>query len=213
MRAAPHALYPATLDLAGATVLVIGAGAVALRKLKGLPKGLKRITIVAPEISGPLRSWARSRPEAKLVQRGFERKDLKDCRLLFCCSDDAELNASAARQARAKGIWVCQSSEPGQGDLQVPAVLRAGGLHMTLSTGGASPALAKALRSHFEAQLNASDLRWFLRQLEVRRTKMKSDPEFKARLLKRLLAPGVLSRVLAPRSAAGRRRLQSLLKP
>lgn len=213
MRAAPHALYPATLDLAGATVVVIGAGAVALRKLKGLPKGLGRVTIVAPDLSGALRSWARSRPEVKLVRRGFERGDLKGCRLLFCCTDDAGINASAARQARAQGIWVCQSSRPEEGDLQVPAVLRAGGLRLTLSTGGASPALAKALRAHFEATLNASDLRWFLRQLEVRRTKMKSDPEFKARLLKRLLAPGVLTRILAPRSAAGRRRLQSLLKP
>lgn len=213
MRAAPHALYPATLDLAGATVVVTGAGAVALRKLKGLPRGLKRVLVVAPDFSGPLRSWARSRPEVKLVRRAFERGDLKGCRLLFCCTDDAGINASAARQARAKGIWVCQSSRPEDGDLQVPAVLRAGGLHLTLSTGGASPALAKALRAHFEATLNASDLRWFLRQLEVRRTKMKADPEFKARLLKRVLAPGVLSRILAPRSAAGRRRLQSLLKP
>ena len=42
---------------------------------------------------------------------------------------------------------------------------------------------------------------------------MKSDPGYKARLLKRLLAPGVLSGILAPRSAAGRRRLQSLLNP
>jgi precorrin-2 dehydrogenase / sirohydrochlorin ferrochelatase len=149
MRAAPHALYPATLDLVGATVVVVGAGAVALRKLKGLPRGLKRVTIVAPEFSGAVRSWARSRPEAKLVRRGFERGDLKGCRLLFCCADDAGINASAARQARAKGIWVCQSSQPEEGDLQVPAVLRAGGLHLTLSTGGASPALGKALRAHF----------------------------------------------------------------
>jgi precorrin-2 dehydrogenase/sirohydrochlorin ferrochelatase len=213
MRAAPHAFYPATLDLGGATVVVIGAGAVALRKLRGLPKGLKRVGIVAPEISGAVRSWARSRPEAKLVRRGFERGDLKDCRLLFCCTDDPETNASAARLARAKGIWVCQTSRPEEGDVQVPAVVRAGGLHLTLSTGGSSPALAKALRAHFEATLNASDLRWFLRQLEVRRTKMKSDPGYKARLLKRLLAPGVLSGILAPRSVAGRRRLQSLLNP
>jgi siroheme synthase-like protein len=213
MRGPSHALYPATLDLNGATVLVIGAGAVALRKLRGLPKGLKRVTIVAPVISDAVRSWAGRRPEAKLARRGFERKDLKDCRLLFCCTDDAELNASAARLARAKGIWVCQTSRPEEGDLRVPAVVRAGGLHLTLSTGGASPAVAKALRSHFEVHLRASDLRWFLRQLRAQRPKMKSDPGFKARLLERVLAPVVLSGVLAPRSAAGRRRLQSLLKP
>ncbi|HTB23444.1 MAG TPA: NAD(P)-dependent oxidoreductase [bacterium] len=213
MRAAPPALYPATLDLSGSQVVVLGAGAVALRKLKGLPKGLGRALVVAPEVSPALRAWARPRPWVRILRRGFEPRDLKGCRLLFCCSDDETVNSLAARRARAAGVWVCQSSRPEQGDLRVPAVARAGGLRMTLSTGGASPAMAKALRSHFESLLRASDLAWFLRRLEALRPAMKSDPQFKARLLRRLIVPEVLSRVLARRSPAGRRGLQALLKP
>jgi precorrin-2 dehydrogenase/sirohydrochlorin ferrochelatase len=213
MRSAPPALYPASLDLKGSLVVVAGAGAVALRKLKGLPKGLGGALVVAPEISAALRAWARGRGWVKVLRRGFERRDLKGARLLFCCSDDGAVNSRAAQWARAAGVWVCQSSQPEQGDLRVPAVVRAGGLHMTLSTGGASPAMAKALRSHFESLLRASDLAWFLRQLEARRPKMKSDPKFKARLLRRLIAPSVLSSVLARRSPAGRRRLRTLLEP
>lgn len=210
---AKQASYPATLDLGGSVVVVLGAGAVALRKLKGLPKGLKRVRIVAPAVSKAVRAWAGRRGAAEILERRFRPGDLKGCRLLFCCAGEPEANAKAARLARARGVWVCQASAPEQGDLSVPAVVRAAGLQMTLSTGGASPALAKALRSHFEARLKASDLGWFLRQLEERRPKMKSDPIFKARLLKRLAVRGLAERVLAPRSSQGRLHLQRLLKP
>jgi siroheme synthase-like protein len=210
---APRALYPATLDLGGATVVVVGAGAVALRKLEGLPRGLKRARVVAPKVSAAVRALAAKRPELELVERGFEGSDLRNARLLFCCADSAEVNAFAARQARALGIWVCQAAEPDEGDLRSPAVVEAGGLQLTLSTGGASPFLAKALRAHFESRLKASDLKWFLGKLEDLRPKMKADPELKARILRRLGDPAVVARALAPKSKDGRRRLQALLKP
>jgi len=84
---------------------------------------------------------------------------------------------------------------------------------MTLSTRGASPALAKALRAHFEQLLAASDLKWLLGRLEALRPRLKADPAFKARLLERLHRKGLAARALARRSKAGRQRLQSLLKP
>jgi precorrin-2 dehydrogenase / sirohydrochlorin ferrochelatase len=208
----PRALYPATLDLGGANVVVVGAGAVALRKLQGLPKGLRKIRVLAPEVSGAVARWAKGRREVEIIRRGFEAGDLRGCRILFCCADDLEVNAFAARQARALGAWVCQASNPGSGDLHVPAVVKAAGLQLTLSTGGASPAMAKALRAWFEESLKASDLEWFLGQLEVLRPSLKADPALAQALRKRLSEPGVVERALAPRSKLGRSRLQALLK-
>jgi siroheme synthase-like protein len=210
---AARALYPATLDLSGATVLVLGAGAVAVRKVKGLPAGLKRIRVVAPSVSAAMRDLAKRRADLEIAKRVFRGEDLRHCRLVFCCADDAEANAFAALQARALGIWVCQASDPGLGDLRVPAVVRAGGIALTLSTRGASPALAKALRVHFEKSLKASDLAWFLSRLGALRPKMKSDPVYKARVVKRLADPATVARVLAPRSKSARQRLEALLKP
>lgn len=209
---APRALYPATLDLGGATVVVVGAGAVALRKLQGLPLGLRRVKVLAPAVSPAVAQWAKNRPEAEIIKRGFEGGDLRGCRVLFCCADDKDVNAFAARQARALGIWVCQASAPDEGDLHVPAVVRAAGVQMTLSTGGSSPAMARSLRAHFELRLKGSDLQWFLAQLEALRPRMKSDPDFGARLRKRLEDPAVSEKALAPRSKSGRARLEALLK-
>jgi precorrin-2 dehydrogenase/sirohydrochlorin ferrochelatase len=209
---APHALYSAVLDLSGATVVVLGAGAVALQKLKGLPEAVGRVRIVAPKASAEVKAWAVAHPQAELLLRPFEGGDLRGCRLLFCCTADADVNAFAARQARALGAWTCQAAEPAQGDLRVPAVIRVAGLLLTLSTGGASPALAKALRQRLESQLKGSELGFVLAELGKRRAALKADPKAKAKLLKALTAPKALDLILAPRSAARRQKLQKILR-
>lgn len=207
-----RALYPATLDLSDAGVLVLGAGAVALQKLKGLPAGVGKVVIVAPQAGPEVRAWAAKHPQAELRLRGFEPQDLRGCRLLFCCASDADANAYAARQARALGAWVCQAAEPAQGDLRVPAVIEAAGLLLTLSTGGASPAIAKALRQRLEKQLKGSDLAFVLAELGKRRAALKADPKAKAKLLKALTAPKALDLMLAPRNAARHKQLLKLLR-
>jgi siroheme synthase-like protein len=204
--------YPAILDLRAARVLVLGAGRVALQKLKGLPKGTASIQVFAPRARPATRAWIRRRPEAAWLKRPLHAADLKGCRLLFCCSDDATANAHAAALARARGIWVCQAAEPAQGDLRVPSTFKAAGLSLTLSTGGASPALAKALRLRLQKQLNASDLAWLLGQLAKRRPAFKADPRAKAALLRRLLSGRGLDLALAPRRADRRRALMALFK-
>jgi siroheme synthase-like protein len=209
---APRGGYPAILDLRGARVLVLGAGRVALQKLKGLPAGLACARVVAPAARPQLKAWAAKRPWVELQLRPLRAADLKGCRLLFCCADDAAANARAAAWARARGAWVCQAAEPAQGDLQVPALAKAAGVTLTLSTGGASPALAKALRRRLQAQLSASDLGWLLAQLRRRRPGLRADGAAKRALLRRLTAPQALDLALAPRTAQGRRLLLALLQ-
>jgi precorrin-2 dehydrogenase/sirohydrochlorin ferrochelatase len=206
------ALYPAVLDLRAARVLVLGAGRVAAQKLTGLPAGLASVQVFAPEARPAVLAWVRRHPEAVWLKRPLRAGDLKGCRLCFCCSDSALANARAAAWARARGAWVCQAAEPNQGDLRVPSTFKAAGLSLTLSTGGASPALAKALRLRLQKQLNASDLAWLLAQLGKRRRAFKADPLAKAAVLKRLLLGRGLDLALAPRRADRRRALMALLK-
>jgi precorrin-2 dehydrogenase/sirohydrochlorin ferrochelatase len=207
-----HAHYTATLDLAQALVVVLGAGKVAAQKLRGLPQGVGQVRVVAPQAHAETLAWLKAHPRAEHLARPFEAGDLRGCRVLFCCSSDAELNTFAARQARALGAWVCQGAEPDEGDLRVPALVAVAGLHMTLSTGGASPALAKALRQHFEKSLQASDLGFVLAQLKKLRPRLKKDPATKEALTLRIASPKALALMLAPRSKARRSQLQKLLK-
>ena len=206
------ALYPASLDLAHALVVVLGAGQVAAQKLKGLPDGVGQVRIVAPQASADVKDWLKKHPQTEYLARNFEPSDLRACRLLFCCTPDKELNAFAARQAKALGAWVCQAAEQDQGDLRVPAVLSVAGLHMTLSTGGASPALAKALRAYFEKMLKGSDLAFVLSELKKMRPALKTDPKLKAALVKRIASPAALTLILGPRNKTRHAKLQKMLR-
>ena len=207
-----RALYSAQLDLQGQAVVMLGAGKVALQKLKGLPHGLGSVRIFAREASPVVKRWVAGRSEAKLLLRPLKAGDLKGCRLLFCCASEAQANAQAALWGRRAGTWICQTEEPSQGNLQVPAVIRAGGLSLTLSTGGASPALAKALRQHWEQSLKVSDLAWVLAQLKRRRAALKADPRKKNELLAQLKTKQALALMLKARTAQTRRQLAALLK-
>lgn len=209
---AKSALYPANLDLSQSLVVVLGAGLVAAQKLKGLPEGTLQVRVVAPQAHGDVLAWLKTHPQAEFLKRSFEPADLRACRILFCCTPDAELNAFAARQARALGAWVCQAGEADQGDLRVPAIVDAAGVQMTLSTGGASPALAKALRVHFEKSLKGSDLGFVLAELKKLRPKLKQDPAAKAALLTRIASAQAVALMLAPKTKVGHARLQKMLK-
>jgi precorrin-2 dehydrogenase/sirohydrochlorin ferrochelatase len=137
--------YQAGLDLHGRTCLVVGGGGVALRKVGGLIEAGAAVTVVAPD-SLPM-------PEGvTAITRPFVDSDLTGVTLAVAASDDAELNARIARLARERGIWVNVVDDPNEGTVILPAVVRRGDLRIAVSTGGASPALARRLRERLDAE-------------------------------------------------------------
>ena len=139
------AAYQVGLDLRGRACLVVGGGAVARRKVDGLLAAGAAVTVVAPQCL-PLPT------EVTLALRPFAAKDLDGVALAVAASDDGALNARVAQLAREHGIWVNVVDDPEAGTVIVPAVARRGGLQIAVSTGGASPALAKRLRERLERE-------------------------------------------------------------
>ncbi len=84
--------------------------------------------------------------------RPFRDDDLDGVTLSVAASDDRELNARVARLARERGVWVNVVDEPDEGDVVLPAVVRRGALRIAVSTGGASPALARRIRERLDAE-------------------------------------------------------------
>lgn len=79
--------------------------------------------------------------------------DLEGAALVICATDDPEANASFAAEAQRRGVFVNVVDDPAAGDFAVPAVLRRGSLQIGISTGGASPALARRLRERLEREI------------------------------------------------------------
>ena len=134
--------YPVFLDLQDVPVLVVGAGPIAARKVAGLVAAGASVRVVAPEVSPELdRSTI-----VELRQRRYEPADLDGVRLVVSATGDAGVDATVAADATAAGIWVNAADQPADCSFILPAIARNGPLAVAVSTGGASPALARRLR-------------------------------------------------------------------
>jgi precorrin-2 dehydrogenase/sirohydrochlorin ferrochelatase len=78
--------------------------------------------------------------------------------LLAIATSDHALNASLASRAKSAGHMVYVADNPAISDFILPAVARIGDVRVTISTGGKSPAMAKALRARIEKLITKEDL-------------------------------------------------------
>ena len=144
--------YPIFLDLADRPCLVVGGGPVAERKVESLLAVAARITVVSPTVTARLAAWT---DEGRIEHRAREYRadDLAGARLVFVATDEAAVTEAVAADGRARGVWVNAADEPARCDFILPSVIRRGRLVVALSTGGASPAAARAIREELEGYL------------------------------------------------------------
>src|SRR5690606_5805857 len=71
-------------------------------------------------------------------------------RVVVAATNDRAVNAAVGREAREHGAWVNVVDDPTISNFLVPAVLRQGEVVAAVSTGGASPLLAAAIRERLE---------------------------------------------------------------
>ena len=158
----PPLYYPAFLDLRGKRCLVVGGGHVARRKVAGLLYAGAVVTVVAPTCV-PMPS------RVHVEQRTFVPQDMDGMMLVIAATDDPSVNAAVAGEASVRGIFINVVDDPAICSMILPAVVRRGAFCLAISTGGASPVLARRLRETLETQYGEEyglliDLLWRLRQ-------------------------------------------------
>ena len=141
--------YPLFLDMAGRPCIVIGGGPVAERKAEGLLHVQADVTIVGPNLTELLVSLVMQK-KIRHIAREYRKGDLAGFVLAFAATDDSEVNAAVCGDARDLGIWVNVADDPSHCDFILPALLRRGELMVAVSSGGSSPALARAIREELE---------------------------------------------------------------
>lgn len=154
--------YMACLDLEGRSCLVVGAGAVAHEKMAGLLDCRARVTVVALEISSAVRALP-----VEIVERGYETRDLEGRLLVVAATSDETLNRRVHADAEARAMLCNVVDVPHLCNFILPAVHRIDPIAIAVSTGGASPALAKRIRDDIAAVVGAehADLARELRAL------------------------------------------------
>jgi len=134
--------YPVMLRLTGKRVLVVGGGKVATRKVDGLTAAGALVTVVAPVITDELRT----RADITIEQRPYASGDVAGYWLAVVSTDDAGTQQQVFDDGERLGVWVNAADDPDRCSFILPAVVRRGPVVVSVSTAGASPALAQELR-------------------------------------------------------------------
>ncbi|MCG3181651.1 MAG: Siroheme synthase [Phycisphaerae bacterium] len=145
--------YPIFLDVSGRLAVVVGGGEVAARKVDKLLAAGARVRVVAPQVCDALA--ARSDAGLQIVREPFHPRYLAGALLVFACTDNLCVNGSVKTAAEDAAVPANIADDPDVCDFMVPAVHAAGPVKLAISTGGASPALAREIRKWLQANLPA----------------------------------------------------------
>jgi siroheme synthase-like protein len=153
-----RSFYPLFVDLVGRRVVVVGGGSVAARKIERLLECGAVVRVIAPRIEqsiAELGETGRGAGALELIVRPFEPFDLDGALLAVAATDDPRVNARVAEICGQESIWVNVADDSAPSSVIVPAVATLGGATVAISTGGDSPAVARAIRELLEAELAA----------------------------------------------------------
>lgn len=203
-------VYPIGLRVDGRRAVVVGGGAVGLRKTQALLRAGADVVVVSKRFDP---RFARLR--ARRVERPWRPADLAGAFVVVCATDDEPLNARVWREAVRRRQLVNVVDRPALCNFFVPAQVRRGRLTLCVSTDGGSPGLSKSLRRELQA-LYGRDYGRLVRAVDGHRRRLKRaipDPKRRARVLKSISAPRVLRAMRERGLGAALRLVDSLAKP
>jgi len=129
----------------GKLAVIIGGGAVALRKLRTLLASGASVRVVAVTICPEI---AVLKDAGALTVRfgSYVEADLSNAFLVIAATDNALVNEQVLVDARERALLVTVADNPVSGDCTFPAVLQRGNLEIAVSTGGRCPTFAVDVR-------------------------------------------------------------------
>ena len=172
--------FPIFLDLCERPCLVVGGGEVAARKAQQLLRAQADLTLVAPGASAEVQALAQQ-GKVRHEARTFRAQDVNGCALVIAATDDEQVNRDVAAAAKAAQVPVNVVDSPALCSFIMPSVVDRDPVQVAVSTGGASPVLARLLRTKLETLIPASYGRLATVVRELRGRVKQRFPEFRER--------------------------------
>lgn len=144
--------YAIYLDLDHRSCLVVGGGAAAADKARGLVAAGADVTVVSPTFEDELVQMGGCH-EVRLLAHTFVEGDLDGVQLVIDASGDDPQGVRVAAAARRRRILVNVLDRTPLCDFIAPAMVRRGPLQVAISTAGRSPFMASHVRRLLEASL------------------------------------------------------------
>ncbi len=182
-------LYPIFLRLNAKPVLIVGGGAVALRKAEGLLAAGALVTVVSMDFHAGFASL----PAVQRITAAYEPAHLVGAEalrwvLVFAATNNRQVNARIYSDSNALGILCCRCDMPQDGDFIGPAVKRCGPVTLAVGSAGASPGLAGELARQLAQSMDTAILRQIQLSARWRQHAMERIPdgELRRNLLRRI---------------------------
>jgi uroporphyrin-III C-methyltransferase/precorrin-2 dehydrogenase/sirohydrochlorin ferrochelatase len=145
---------PVFFNLRNRPCVMIGGGEVAARKVALLLRADARVTVFAPELG---ESLGRLAQEGKIEHRreAFRPAMLDGSVLAVAATDDEAVNRAVYEAAVARNIPVNVVDRPELCTFIMPSIIDRSPVIAAVSTGGASPVLARLIRARLESLIPA----------------------------------------------------------
>ena len=141
--------YPVMLDLRGRIALVIGGDAVAAEKATALVASGAHVYAQSLEFCEAFLQMAEQK-QATLQRKAYEPGDLAGAFIVVAATHDPQLVQAIWAEAQERGQLLNIVDEPAHCSFILPSILRREQLTIAVSTGGASPGLARRIRQNLE---------------------------------------------------------------
>ena len=146
---------PVFLKVEDRPCLVVGGGKVAARKVGLLSRAGARITVVAPQICDEIKALP-DQACVTIVEREFLETDMADVVLVIAATDNETVNQTVSGLANRQRVPVNVVDNPDLCSFIMPSIIDRSPVQIAVSTGGASPVLARLLRARLESFIPAA---------------------------------------------------------
>lgn len=209
--------FPIFLDIRNRTCLVVGGGIVAARKTESLLHAGARVVIVAPLLCPELHARLSERSlKGRITHRTevFSPQHLEGAVLVVAATDSAEVNHEVSQAAEQRHVPVNVVDDPALCSFIMPAIVDRSPVLIAVSTGGASPVLARLLRARLETMIPAAYGRLAACAAAFRASVKQrfSQPDKRRRFWENVLQGPFAEMVLAGKDQAAKDHLERLLR-
>ncbi len=172
--------YPVYLNLAGKRCVILGGGNIAQGKIAALRQAGAQITVISPDATPGIRRAAQ-RGDVEWLERKYQPGDLEGSFVAVAATNVWHVNREIYEEAERTGVLLNVVDDPDLCSFIAPSIVKRDPVTLAISTGGASPALARKLRETLaeDANLRWADLANVLSQARrrVKDNRIVIDPE------------------------------------
>lgn len=144
-------MYPILIDIKQFSILVVGGGKIATRKVCGLMEAGAKPIVIAPKFSETLIN-AKENGLVILRERSFQYGDTNGFQVIFICTNNAAVNRAILNETTPRQL-VNDTTNQSNSNFFNMALIKEKDFGIALTTGGENPKKTKLLKEKIRSLL------------------------------------------------------------